>query len=40
MAKMRIHELAKELDKQSKDIIALLQEKALILSHLQKEPVL
>ena len=29
MAKIKIHELAKELDKQSKDIISFLQEKGI-----------
>ena len=29
MAKMKVHELAKELDKQSKDVIAFLQEKGI-----------
>ena len=29
MAKMKVHELAKELDKQSKEIIAFLQEKGV-----------
>lgn len=29
MAKMKVHELAKELDKQSKELIAFLQEKGI-----------
>ena len=29
MAKMKVHELAKELDKQSKEVIAFLQEKGI-----------
>ena len=29
MAKIRIHELAKELEKQSKDILSYLQEKGI-----------
>ena len=29
MAKMKVHELAKELDKQSKDILTFLQEKGI-----------
>ena len=29
MAKIRIHELAKELEKQSKDILSFLQEKGV-----------
>ena len=29
MAKIKVHELAKELDRQSKDIIAFLQEKGV-----------
>ena len=29
MAKMKVHELAKELDRQSKELIAFLQEKGI-----------
>ena len=37
MAKLKVHELAKELDKQSKEIIAFLQNKGIEVKAAQRD---